>query len=168
MRRVCAPRLAERSKSRRAFGGQAVIESIASIIMFTLLLGLVMCVTVYLYFQQALVTAAREGARQASLNDKLNAVATESAGMAEVRNYVADQVLNLTGQTYSPGVATITVTPPSASANQTPGERMVSVRIDWNMTNPVGVGNMINALDGEGDNFLHIPVHAMATMRYEE
>jgi hypothetical protein len=155
-------------RRRQAAIGQAVIESIASIIMFTLMLGFVMCISVYLYFQQALVTAAREGARQASLNAEIGTATTEQSGIDTVQAYVADEVKKLTGQTYSPGVATITVTPPSASADQTPGKRQVTVSIDWTMSNPVTVGNMAAAFGGNADTFNKIPVHASATMRYEE
>jgi hypothetical protein len=163
--RICKATSIQR---RKAASGQAIIESIASIIIFTLMLGLVMCISVYLYFQQALVTAAREGARQASLNAELGSGSTEQSGISTVQNYVADEIRQLTGQTYSPSVATITVTPPSSSADQTPGKRQVTVSIVWNMTNPVTVGNMAAVFGGNADTFNNIPVSASATMRYEE
>jgi hypothetical protein len=156
------------TRTRKAEAGQAVIESIASIIIFTLMLGLVMCISVYLYFQQAIVTAAREGARQASLNTALGSSGSEQSGIDSVQAYVADEVQKLTGQTFSPTVATINVSPPSASADQTPGKRQVTVSIVWNMANPVTVGNMAAAFGGNADTFNNIPVSASATMRYEE
>jgi len=156
------------NRTRAAESGQAVIESIASIIIFTLMLGMVMCISVYLYFQQALVTAAREGARQASLNSELGSSGSQQDGIDSVQTYVGTEVQKLTGQAYSPDVATITVTPPSASADQTPGKREVTVSIVWTMTNPVSVGNMAAAFGGNADTFNRIPVSASATMRYEE
>ncbi len=152
----------------KAASGQVVIESIASIIIFTILLATVMSITVYLYFQQALVTAARDGARQASLNTALGTVSTESAGMTFVENYVANEIEQLTGQVSSPGNSTITVVPPSDSPVQTPGQRTVSVTIQWQMKNPIGIAGFLNALGADGSAFDTIPVGATATMRYEE
>jgi hypothetical protein len=155
-------------KRHKAASGQVVIEAIASIIIFTMMLALVMSISVYLYFQQALVTAAREGARHAALNADLGSASTQQDGMDTVEDFIADEVQQLTGQSYSPGVASIIVTPPSASADQTPGRRNVRVDITWNMTNPIGIAGFINALGGDGSAFDQIPVSATATMRYEE
>jgi hypothetical protein len=127
------------------------VESIVSIIVFVIMLSLIMSISIYLYFQQALVTTAREGARQASLNSDMGTSGNQQAGMNYVSTYVQNEFKQLTGQTYTPTMATITVIPPSASANQTLGYRTVTVTIDWKMKNPIG-----------------IPCHATATMRYEE
>lgn len=151
---------------RKAQKGQAVIESIASILLFVMMLGLVMAISVYLYFQQALVTAAREGARQAALNADLGEVATEGSGVADVKDYVRQQIAQTTGQDVA--ASDITVWAPSDSADQTPGNRTVTVRIDWELQNPVGVGNFISALGGDGAPYATIPVTAQATMRYED
>lgn len=154
--------------SRRAKSGQVVVEAVASIIIFTMMLALVMSVSVYLYFQQALVTAAREGARQASLNSDLGAGATEQNGIDTVKTYVTEEIEKLTGQTDTDGSAVITVTPPSQSASQTAGKREVSVVINWKMINPIGVSGLLEALGADGSAFSTIPVYATATMRYEE
>ncbi len=164
MKRFCG-------KSRSGTGrqsGQAIIEMIGGMIIFTLLLAMVMSLSMYLYFQQALVTAAREGARHASLNNNLGSTSTERTGISEIQSYVTTSIRNLTGQTVSPSVATITVSPPSESASQTIGNRTVTVSIQWRMTNPLGVANFLNALGANGDNFRTFPVAASATMRYEE
>ena len=153
---------------RKAQSGQVVIEVIGSIIIFTIMLALVMSISVYLYFQQALVTAAREGARQASLNSQLGTAASEGAGVAAVEAQIQNNIRQLTGQEYSPTVATITVIPPSDSAVQTPGSRTVRVNIQWQMTNPVGIAGLLDALGTDGSAFKTIPVWATATMRYEE
>jgi len=154
--------------ARKAARGQVVVESIVSIIIFTIMLSLIMSISVYLYFQQALVTTAREGARQASLNADLAAGSTQAAGINYVTSYVKNEFLQLTGQSYDSSMATITVTPPSASANQTPGYRTVAVTIDWKMKNPIGIAKMLNAMKVDGSAFDTIPCHATATMRYEE
>lgn len=160
--------LQKRCLKRKPASGQALIESLASIIIFTILLSLVMSLTAYLYFQQALVTAAREGARQAALNSDIGATTTEATGVSYVKNYVTDEIKQLTGQTYDAATATITVNAPSQSANQTPGQRMVSVNINWKMQNPINIAGLLNALGTDGSAFGTIPVSATATMRYEE
>jgi len=160
-----SPQASERG--RRASAGQAVIESIVSLILFVMMLGLIMAISVYLYFQQALVTAAREGAREASLNADLGSLSSESGGIADVEDYVANEIQQLTGQVIGNN-ANIVVTPPSASASQVPGERTVRVDISWSLNNPVGIGNFLTAMGGDGSAFTTIPVSATATMRYEE
>ena len=155
------------TKRKRA-SGQAIIESLASIIIFTILLALIVSISAYLYFQQALVTAAREGARQASLNASMGSSSTESSGIAAVQAYVSNEVLQLTGQDFSTSSATITVVPPSQSANQTPGQRTVNVQITWNMKNPIGIAGFLKALGTNASALDTIPVVASATMRYEE
>lgn len=153
---------------RKAASGQVVIEVIASIIMFTIMLAMVMSISVYLYFQQALVTAAREGCRQASLDSSIGAQSTEQTGVNNVKTYVQTEIQRLTGQTFNSSTATITVVPPSQSASQVSGQRDVQVQITWQMTNPVGIGNFVEAFGADGSAFKTIPVSASATMRYEE
>lgn len=152
-------------RRRKAASGQAVIESIGSIILFTILLAIMMTMVVYLYFQQALVTAAREGARQAALNSSLGNAATQNTGISYVQQYVKDEVKSLTGQTYDASKATITVTPPTGVQ----GQRTVNVTITWRIQNPLaGVTTLIGDLGGNGNAFNWIPVSAGASMRYEE
>lgn len=156
------------ARKRKAASGQVVIEVLASIIIFTIMLALVMSISVYLYFQQALVTAAREGCRQAALSATIGAQSTEQAGINTVKTFVQNQIQKLTGQTFSASTATITVLPPSQSASQAFGQRDVQVNITWNMKNPIGISKMLNAMGAEDTAFDTIPVYASATMRYEE
>lgn len=153
---------------RKAESGQVVLESIVSILVFTIMLSLIMSISIYLYFQQALVTTAREGTRQAALSSDIGAAGTQQAGINYVTTYVQNEFKQLTGQTYTPTMATITVIPPSASPNQALGYRTVTVNIDWKMKNPVGIANLLNAMKIDGSAFDTIPCHATATMRYEE
>ncbi|MCE3236042.1 MAG: hypothetical protein K0Q50_2222 [Vampirovibrio sp.] len=153
---------------RKAHSGQVVIEAIASIIIFTIMIALVMSISVYLYFQQALVTSAREGARQAALSSEIGSASTEQQGISNVQTYIQNEIQQLTGQSFDPGIATITVLPPSQSASQTPGQRDVTVQITWNMTNPIGISGLVEAFGADGSAFATIPVSAAATMRYEE
>lgn len=161
-------RLGKALRRRPAKSGQVVIEVIVGIIIFTIMLALVMSISVYLYFQQALVTAAREGAREASLNNEIGLGGSELAGTAAIRAYVENTIKKLTGQEATAGVATITVIPPSQSPNQTSGNRTVTVNIEWKMQNPLGISGMLTALGAKGEHFKTFPVYATATMRYEE
>ncbi len=153
---------------RAAQSGQVVIEMIGGLVIFSMMLALVMSISAYLYFQQALVTAAREGAREASLNNDIGTPGSENKGVTTVKNYVSDTIEALTGQETTTSVATITVVPPSQSLSQASGDRTVRVDIQWKMTNPVGVAGLMDALGGDGSHFRTIPVYATATMRYEE
>lgn len=153
---------------RGSQSGQVVIEMIVGLIIFTIMLALVMSISVYLYFQQALVTAAREGARQASLNNAIGTGNGEAAGMAEIQGYVSETIRHLTGQEATSGVANIIVIPPSQSSDQTSGNRTVTVNIIWQMQNPIGIAGMLSALGAKGESFKTFPVYATATMRYEE
>lgn len=148
---------------RRSASGQVVIESIASILIFTIILAVIMTITMWLYLQQALVTSAREGARQASLNASLGSVATQSAGVSTVQTYVQNTVRSLTGQTIN--ASQITVTGPTGT---TPGQRTVAVTLSMNLKNPLGIAGLFNALGTSGNSFDNIPMSASATLRYEE
>lgn len=164
MHKVCGKSV----RKHGAQSGQAIIEMVAGIVMFTIMLALVMSISVYLYFQQALVTSAREGARMASLSNALSAGGSEQTGINEIKDYVTTTIRNLTGQQASPEIATITVLPPSQSEVQTTGERTVTVNIEWQMKNPVAIGKFLDALGADGSKFKTFPVYATATMRYEE
>jgi hypothetical protein len=150
-------------RSRSAASGQVVIESIASLLIFTIMLAVIMTITMWLYLQQALVTSAREGARQASLNAELAGAATKSAGVGAVKAYVQNTVRSLTGQDIDP--SQITVTGPTGA---TPGQRTVAVTLSMTLKNPLGVAALFDALGTSGAKFDNIPMSASATLRYEE
>jgi hypothetical protein len=148
--------------------GQVVIELIASLLVFVIMIALTISISVYLYFQHALVTAAREGARQAALSTELGTESTEDSGIVTVKEAIKKQILQTTGQPFSDEVATITVRPPSQSVSQTAGERDVAITINWALKNPVAVSGFLTALGADGSAFSNIPIYAIATMRYEE
>ena len=141
--------------------GQAIIESIASIILFCLMLTMVCSITMYLYFEQAMVTAAREGARLASLTSNLST----AAGKSSVSTSVRTTVQALTGQQYDGSTDTITVVGPTGT---TTGRRTCSVTVTYRRNNPLGIAHLIDALDGEGESWRYLTVSSSATMRYEE
>ena len=144
--------------------GQGVLEITASLIMFTIMIALTMSISAYLYTQHAFVTAARDGARKAAVNTDLGDPATEATGITDIQNEVIDSVAQLTGQLVDED--NITVTPPDAAG--TPGDRTVSVVINFDMDNPVNIAGLLGAMGAGGDDFATIPIFSTATMRYEE
>ncbi|MBK8190827.1 MAG: pilus assembly protein [Vampirovibrionales bacterium] len=158
--RFCSP-LRLRGRSR----GQAMIEMTANIIMFVLMITVVASMSAYLYVQQAIVTAAREGARIGSLNQEIGAPATSAAGVDAVKTYVVSMVQRTTGLIVMPD--DIDVTPPDPALPV--GERSVEVVLDFSITNPLPVEPLLAAFSGGNSyNLGQIPIHAEATMRYEE
>ncbi len=135
--------------------GQAVIELIASIFTFVMLLVLIASVSIYLYVQNAVVSAVREGARIAALNDDLSGTPAEvAAAIDEIKVEVQDYMLTTTGQTLTD--EQVTVTEPDAA--EPVGNRSVTVAITYEMDSPFPVFSYLS----------NIPVEAVATMRYEE
>lgn len=157
-------RLISRSRRfRQPATGQVVVESIASIIIFTMMLALVMTITLWLYLQQATVTAAREGARQASLNSDLGVTGTRTTAVNTIKTYVINSVRQLTGKTVA--TSEINVTGPTGA---TTGQRTVTVTINTTFRNPVRISNFLEALGADGTPFDRVPLTGTATMRYEE
>ncbi len=154
----------------RCAKGQAVIETIASIIIFVIMLALIISISVYLYVQHAMISAARESCRMASLNSGYADEATQATAITETEEYVLAAIESLTGQTPSAdpdsGNIEITVSPPDLSLAA--GDKTITVTIDYQMENPIPIDEFLSALGADGDAFGTIPVHATATMRYEE
>ncbi len=141
--------------------GQAIIEMIFSVIMFTLMLVSIASISAYLYVQHTMVTAAREGARIASLNTDLG---SGMGGEAEVQEHVIELVQSTSGITLS--ADDIDVTPPDPGGAV--GERSVTVEIDYAMPNPLPLEAMLSGFAHREFGLDNIPVRASATMRYEE
>lgn len=149
----------------RAASGQAIIDSIASIIIFAIMLALIMTISMWLYVQQALVTTAREGARQASLNSSMasTTASVKLSGINTVKAYIQNEMLKLTGQAIPS--SNITITGPTGA---TAGQRTMQVTLQMSLKNPVNVAGLLNAFGGNGNAFSLIPMNASATLRYEE
>ena len=149
---------------RKRQKGQAVIELTVSIIMFVLMIALTFSISTYLYVQHAIISAAREGARQAALNTDIGDTSTQSAGQQTVEDYVVSNVQSLTGLTME--TQNVTVTPPASNGQV--GDRTVTVQINYTMQNPLPVAAFLQALGASGEGLDTIPVASTATMRYEE
>jgi hypothetical protein len=151
-----------RSKEKK-HNGQATIELIMSLIFFCLMLVSFSSISAYIYLEHGLVSAVREGARWASLNNDL-AGEDEAGAIAEIRGRVIAMMRATTGQVL-PNQA-ITVTPPSAAGAF--GERTVTVRVRTDIATPFNVGSMFAGLNAENVPALTVPLAAATTMRYEE
>ena len=159
--------MAKRAKSK----GQAVIELTLSTIMFTILVTLVASVSIYLYVQHSVVSAAREGVRVASTDPNFESGGNQAQGITDVKNRVKDFMASATGQTLDDSNSEIDVTPPDATDPQ--GQRTVQVQVTYTMQNPIPIADFIAAVGSSGsadsnNPLKEIPVTATATMRFEE
>jgi hypothetical protein len=151
------------SKMAKCRKGQAVLELIPSLVMFVTMLSVIFTLCIYLYFQNILITAAREGARVASLTPELATTGQLEAGRSAVIAAVQNFMQQTTGQQLTP--EQIEVTAPSGTF----GERTVKVAIDYNLTSPVPIPDMSSDYNGDPSTLYHsIPLSASATMHYEE
>jgi Flp pilus assembly protein TadG len=142
--------------------GQVLIELLISIVFFVMMVAMVTSISVYLFVQHGLVSAAREGARIGSLDPNIGGN-NVSAGQQAVRQAVQNFAQQTMGQVIPNG--NITVTPPSATAPT--GSRSVRVMINYQMTNPIPIGQFLEGMGVENE-LSTIPVRASATMHYEE
>lgn len=146
--------------------GQAIVELCGNVIIFTIMVALMTTLSSVLYMQHILVTAAREGARAASLSEDF-ANDDDAAGIAAVQQRVKDMILQTAGQTLDGSNSTIDVTPPDAADPY--GSRTVTVDITYTMENPIPIAGFIEGLSGGDYSALQsLPMNATATMRFEE
>jgi Flp pilus assembly protein TadG len=141
---------------------------IFSLLMFSLSFLLIATGCVYLYMQNAVVSAARVGARAASVSNDLGGSNATSASTA--RSAIAQQVKTyLTGLAGSSGLdvplGNIVLTGPTGTA----GSRNVTVTITGTFKDPLSANSFISGLGGTGGSAYNgFPLSASATMRYEE
>jgi Flp pilus assembly protein TadG len=149
--------------------GQAIIELIGNIVIFSVMIALVATLSSYLYLQHVVLTAAREGARTGALSNAF-AQGNDSQGITEVQDAVRDFMAQSAGQSLTSDNSTITVTPPQDEAEGGVfGQRSVTVNIEYELTNPVPIADFIEGLTGGSyENLRKIPISAEASMRFEE
>jgi hypothetical protein len=144
--------------------GQGIIEMMMAVLIFVIMIAMVGSVSAYLYLQHNIITAAREGARVASLDPDLggNNVAT---GTTAVKTAVQSFVQQTTGLSVADNEITVT----APSAGDPVGSRTVTVQINYHFNNPLALGQFLTALGASNASSLDtIPVVARAVMRYEE
>lgn len=153
-----------KSLAMRRSKGQGVIEIIASLLIFVIMICVMLSISLFLYVQHATVSAVREGARFAALNPEIGDPATQADGIDAVQDYLINASQQLAGMQIQP--AEITVTPPDPGQPQ--GSRTVRVEVRYDMQNPIPIDGFMHAFGTTGDKFTHMPIYATATMRYEE
>ncbi|MCA9842699.1 MAG: hypothetical protein KC475_11330 [Cyanobacteria bacterium HKST-UBA03] len=132
--------------------------------MFTVMMGFLASMSVFLYINNVFTTAASMGARTAAVENTLADAGTFSQGEAAVKQVVKDFVGNATGIQLTD--SDIAVTAPTGTF----GERTVTVSIVEVIESPVKVMTMLNNMreqgsSGDEDEFT---ISAVATMHYEE
>lgn len=148
------------NKSRQR--GQAVLEVILSIIMFVILFLGISAVSLYLFVQCSLVSAARDGARTAALNLQLGDPATQSTGVKAVQDSVIAFAKNTAGVSLS--YPNITVAGPTGAI----GNRQVTVTINYQFNNPVPLQSFLTSLNATYAGLDKIQLSSSASMRYED
>lgn len=151
------------AKTKHATQGQAAVEMVMSVLMFVIMLAMVMSLSLYLYVQHTLFTAAREGARIAAVDPSFGNAATTSTGTANVQSWVQNFVSSSTGIQLNN--SNITVSGPTGAT----GSRNITVTLNYTFQNPVQVLTLLNRLGGGSATGLDtITMSSNATMRYEE
>lgn len=148
--------------SRKSEKGQAVIESIFSIIITVVMFMLICAISLYMYMQTTVFMAARQGARIAAVDR--NMVTSPSSARANVVSTVQNFFSGITGQTLNSG--DIVLTGPTGSI----GSRNVTVRVTFNMRSPIPAGAFFAGLGAgnDPDDLDTFRCQASATMRFEE
>jgi hypothetical protein len=144
--------------------GQGSLELIPSLIMICLLMAAIAGLCVMLYLQNIAITVAREGARFASVNPELGMPATQAAGRTAVQSKISQMLNDAIGIT--PTSVDIGIDNP----NGTYGERMVKVRLNLAIPNPVVIPDLSQGFtsDSGGRLLATIPLSAEAAAHYEE
>jgi hypothetical protein len=146
----------------RPHRGQGILESVFGMVMFVSMIALTCTICMMLFLQNALVGAARQGARVASINPDYGAGNTSTANTA-VKSVVKTFMAQTAGQTLTDNQVTIT------APTGTIGQRNVTVRINYSLTNPVPIAGFLSGLGATGTSSLAtIPLVAQASMRYED
>lgn len=144
--------------------GQGAVETLMSMLVFVMMLGTLVSFSLYLFMNHTLFTAAKEGARMASIESRLATAATQAAGIANVRTWVKNFMSGSSGQQLAD--ANITVTGPTGAVV---GSRTVTVQVTYTLNNPVAVRGFMAALGGQSATGLdRFNLVSQATMRYEE
>jgi hypothetical protein len=143
--------------------GQASIELVMSLLMFVMMLGSLLSLSMYMYINHSFLTASKEGARTAAVETNLANASTYSTGLSNVRTWVKSFVSSSTGIQLAD--SNITLTGPTG----TYGSRTVAVTVTYNFQNPVQIRTFMNRLGGGSATGLDtFTITNTATMRYEE
>lgn len=156
-----------KNKSRRysSHKGQGAVDSMMAIIFFMMMLGGLVCSSLYIYLENIYYTAAREGARYAATDVKLATAATQAQEVANIRQQVKNVINGAGGAVL--GDTDIIVTGPTGTL----GQRTVTVQVSYRYDMPIKPMALMHGLMGTTtavnslDSFM---VSAKAVMHYEE
>jgi len=148
----------------KRYDGQGSVELLMTLLIFIMMLGTLMSISFYLYLNNAFWTAAKEGARAASVDQNFANTTTVATGVTDVQTWVINFVQNSIGITIP--ASDITVTGPTGAVI---GSRTMQVTISYQFQNPVAIRTFINKLGGGNTTGLDtFTISSTATMRYEE
>lgn len=145
--------------------GQASIELVMSLLMFVIMLGTLLSLSMYMYLNHTFLAAAKEGARMGSVETGLaqpSGSASYNTSVQNVKNWVKN-FSNSAGVTLAD--SNVTLTGPTGTA----GNRTITVTVNYSFDNPIQIRTFINRLSGGSLTGLDtFTITNTATMRYEE
>ncbi len=145
--------------------GQAAIELVMSLLLFVMMVGTLLSLSLYMYVHHSFLTAAKEGARAAAVEASLANAGTRQTGVNNVADTVVDFVSGSTGITLNRN-SNVTVTGPTGA---TVGDRTVTVTVNYAFDNPIQIRTFMNRLSGgSAEDLDKLTISHTATMRYEE
>ncbi len=156
-----------KNRLRTCFKGQATVELMFSIMMFVSMLGTLIMVSLYLYMSNTLLTAAKEGARVASINQDLAATqgsTTYNDGVSAVQSWVQSFMQTSSGIVLP--TSDVSVSGPTGTV----GSRTVQVTVSYQFQDPLAIRTFMSELGGHGTSS-GLDTYTLtnsATMRYEE
>ena len=146
--------------------GQASVDLVASLVMFSIMLASLVSISLFLYLNHAFTTAAAIGGRVASSDVNIGSPTTFATGEANVRSQVKQFIESASGITLSDNQ--IAVTQPRRAL----GSRQVTVSITHDVDSPIKVQPMMNEMAHPGqappagaDKFT---ISSSATFHYED
>lgn len=149
-------------KYSRAEKGQAVVETVVSMIIFSFMVGGIAALSAYLYMQHSLVSAARFGSRKASINSDIG-----NGNFAQGEQDITDDVIDFWAATTGQEITADDVTVDGPNGAQQ-GERTVTVTVNYELQNPVNFDGALQAIGAGPSGLGQIEMAASATMHYEE
>lgn len=146
--------------------GQASVDIVASLIMFSIMLASLVSISLFLYLNHAFATAAAIGGRVASSDVNIGNPTTFATGEANVKSQVKDFIKSASGIELENNQ--ISVTAPTGAI----GNRQVKVSITHNVDSPIKVQSMMSQMAHPGqpppegaDKFT---ISSAATFHYED
>ena len=152
-------------KGRAGRKGQAAVDSMMAIILFMMMLGGLICASLYIYLENIYYTAAREGARYAATDPALADVITQAQEIVNIKQQVKNVINGAGGASIADNNITIVV--PVGVL----GQRTVTVTVSYRYQMPIKPMALMKGMAGDtsaGDNLDSFVVGGSSIMHYEE